>query len=291
MFTTIPRTRRAKTTLLVCAASVLAASAIALVAAPAPTYALPAPLSLGPQSDPAAPWLNVTIAALRAEPVRPADPARPVTHTHVQGWFIDTTDRTTPMMLRDTHLWWSPDLAARLCDREIPQSQAEAARHAPPTGSCDVFAPGEYLPRPFTGSPPADPAAMLAAIAEFEPLSNGVYVVARGVASAFVRHRFTAPQTIALLELLRDHVPGLVSRGTVTDRAGRTGTALTVESGTPGHSGHVLDVLVFDQHAQLLSYEMLFLSAPPGTPGLRVPAVVSYELIITAEHVADQRQV
>lgn len=264
----------------------LTATAAILVAVRTPTYALPAMLELGPESGPAQPWLDATIASLRTRPTNPRDPRRPVTHTHLQEWSMETTNPTTPIMVRDIHHWWAGDMSARSYDREISESAAAAARYAPPpTDGLEAYPPGQFTLSPLPADPDPAPAAILAAIEASEPLSNGPYVVLRGVFVASRMHKFTSEQTVGLLIALRDHVPGLVSRGKATDRAGRTGTVLAVESGTPATPAHTVDMLIIDDAGRVLSYEMLALYPPGDAVGLAVPAVVAYSLILGVEHV------
>src|SRR4029079_1605858 len=126
----ILRTRRSKITLAVCLTAVTAASLAAILAAPHPLYARPAPLELGAASGPAGPWLNTTIDRLRA-PLRalPGLPAKPAdTHVHVQLYTMDTPDRTVPVSIHDIHRFWTPDRAGRTSDVTISEQDAAAAR-------------------------------------------------------------------------------------------------------------------------------------------------------------------
>jgi hypothetical protein len=291
MFPHILRTRRSKLTLAACLTAVTAASLTAILAAPDPIYARPAPLELGAASDPAGPWLNTTIARLRAQlAALPAIPPKPATtHTHVQLYSMDTTDRTTPVSIHDIHYFFAPDGSARARDVTLPETGAVSARTAhTPADGYETHPPGWHGNEFGTAHLSVDPAVLAGQLARNEPVSNGSYVLARAVGQAARLYCLSAAQRIAILTMLRDQVPDLVSRGTVTDRAGRRGTALTIESGNPQDPNQptprARDVLVFDDDGQLLAHELVAVDAPKALPHLAVPAVMSYTLILSATH-------
>jgi hypothetical protein len=69
---------------------------------------------------------------------------------------------------------------------------------------------------------------------------------------------------------------GLIWQGPVTDRAGRLGVAVTMDS---DHGG-TRDTLIFDPYTgRLLAYDLTYLRNPPGYHG-PTPRSVSYTLYL-----------
>ena len=75
-------------------------------------------------------------------------------------------------------------------------------------------------------------------------------------------HHFDPRQRAAALYALAD-VEGIRWRGETTDRAGRPGVAISVDSAS-GPGGSVRDVLVYDLAGELLSHEQITLQPPAG---------------------------
>lgn len=250
-----------------------------------PAYALPAPLQLSGQSQPAAVFLDATIDRLRRAAEVPPDPRRPITFTHLQTWTMDTTDVHTPITIHDQHRFWAPDRSGRRRDVTVSEAEAVAVRTRTPADRYEAFLPAEYPLPFFTISLPVDPVTLKNQLADFEPLDNGPHVLARTIAAAFEDYCLDIVHRIALLTLLKD-VPDLVSRGPVVDRGGRGGIALTVDSGNPNDPNQpthrARDVLVFGDDGNLLSHELVAIEAPTGLPDLPTPAVMAYTLILTA---------
>lgn len=282
---TLLRTRRAKLSALFTAA-VVAASAAAIVAAPAPIYARPAPLDLGPAIGPAAAWIDTVLARLRARPADPADP-RPVTHVHYQQYSQDNID-PTDVFIHDVHQFWAPDRSARRYDVSLSPADADAVRARTPRDGFEVTEPGQFPLAFGTLDLSADPAVLATQLAMNEPPANGPQVLPRAVTAAASLFHLTTGQRIALLTLIRDAGTAL-SHGTVTDRAGRQGTALSIASGDPDRDNQpttrVSDILIIDDDGQLLAHELVAVDPLPAHPDMDVPAVLSYTLILTTARV------
>jgi hypothetical protein len=88
----------------------------------------------------------------------------------------------------------------------------------------------------------------------------------------------------AILKLLAQ-IPHLTNHGTVTDRAGRHGIAVSLDTSEFG--GGIRETLVFDPHTgQLLSYEETLIRQPKGSPDqFPIGAVLSYTDILRAGYV------
>ncbi|HWF52937.1 MAG TPA: hypothetical protein VG294_19990 [Solirubrobacteraceae bacterium] len=79
--------------------------------------------------------------------------------------------------------------------------------------------------------------------------------------------------------------PGVVDSGTVTDRDGRRGVALSVESGYTGVE--VLYSLIFDQSTGKLLEADQTLSGDPGVLDVPQGSVLAYKTFLTSGHVAN----
>ncbi|MFK3981849.1 CU044_5270 family protein [Micromonospora sp. NPDC050397] len=255
--------------------------------APAPVAMMAAPAALTVQfpgeAEPAGPWLR-ELALRIARLDEPAGSGRYL-YLHVQSWSAQTT-ATDPktaneVVARDERLWWAADRSGREEITALPPQPADTAlagwldgppAEAPERWETD-YRPGELAV--VVESPATDPALLAAQLSAHEPFSNGPQAVTRAVASMYRYHEMTPALRAAVLRVLGD-TDGLVYRGQVVDRAGRTGVAVSVDSA----AGATRDLAVLDpETGVLLSYEQVALISPPRS-AVRAPAVISYVLYL-----------
>jgi hypothetical protein len=94
-----------------------------------------------------------------------------------------------------------------------------------------------------------------AGLRELLKVKYGAGAVPKEVTMVYDRYAVPRPIRAQILRILAD-VPGFVWRGTVTDRVGRTGVAITFDDREHGQQS----LLIFDPHTgQLLAHELLTL--------------------------------
>jgi hypothetical protein len=260
--------KRLMTLLTAASALVVAAGAVifTFTLAARPAVAAPAPLSMDTSDTPpsAREWLLATAASLAT--LDNSDD-RPNTYIHLQRWTIDVTSDALDLIAFDERLWWRPDLTAITANTKLPAQPAgrqiaQWLLGPPSTSATEVIEhpPGSYSL--LIDRPSADVAALKRQMESQEPASNGPQATARALAAFTQFHYFDVRQRAAALRVLAD-VEGIRWRGKTTDRAGRPGFALSVDS-KPGPGGSVRDVLVYDLSGKLLSHEQITLQPPVG---------------------------
>jgi hypothetical protein len=134
------------------------------------------------------------------------------------------------------------------------------------------WAPGGF--RPDASSLPDDPARLLPALAVGHPIDRiGDAEVLVAIGDAYRSARLSPAQQAALFSFAAARV-GLEPLGQVTDRAGRVGYALSVESdysGLPTRYTGIFDPVT----GRLLDLEQT-LTRTAGSLGVRVPATIGY---------------
>ncbi|MEV6927063.1 hypothetical protein AB0M46_21520 [Dactylosporangium sp. NPDC051485] len=151
-----------------------------------------------------------------------------------------------------------------------PSPGAAGARtrteHRDPGGFRDGIAP------PIS----SDPDTLAAQIDVVQPWENGPFAGIRAIADTATSHVLPCRTRAAALHLLASR--GGRDGGTVTDRAGRTGTAITVDSG----DGAVRDILIIDRRTGvILAYEMRLLRNPGRLKG-QFPRTENYVLLLAS---------
>ncbi len=259
-------------------------------------HAAPAPLPMDRADPPpsAARWLRETATRLIAATGTTSSSSASALGAessprglliHLQRWSMDTTSRAREIVAFDERHRWTPGGPLRSEITRLPP-QPPGLREAgfldggPPASpqppDVTEYPPGGYST--VIGTPSADPATLAAQLAEHEPPGNGPQALVRAVAAVHEFHRLGPAQKAAMLGVL-SQVDGLAFRGVTRDRAGRSGVALTIDSGGPD-SGRVRDVLVVDGEANLLSHEQIALTPPPGLPDLPRYTVTCYVLFL-----------
>lgn len=123
-----------------------------------------------------------------------------------------------------------------------------------------------------------DPAILASQINRVQPWENGPFSGLRAIADTATSTYLTCPVRAAALDVLA--TMGGQDSGPVTDRAGRQGIAITVDS-----SDHaVRDTLIVDARTGVvLAYELRLLRNPGGYRG-RFPRTENYVLFLTSDH-------
>ncbi|WP_460366424.1 CU044_5270 family protein, partial [Actinocorallia lasiicapitis] len=194
---------------------------------------------------------------------------RKYSYLKARGWAlwtrVDGRQVTSRIQERSTERWWASDGSWRLIDR---LDKTEDERGGPGTDP--------YMSRMFDiAKLSTDPKALKRQLAVGHPGDGTERLVAVGDLYRVgpIRPRLRA----AVLRSLKD-VRGLVYSGRVTDRAGRTGLAFSVES---AHSGlPTRHTLIFDERSgSLLGIEQL-LTVSAGKLNVPIPSVISYEMFL-----------
>jgi hypothetical protein len=188
----------------------------------------------------------------------------------VQIWSADTTPSppvSTQDGVIDERLWWAADGSGRRVQAAVPPANG--------TAQTLNYGPGELS---VAIAEPADQVEILAGQMHAYDQSPGPRSLVTTAAELFRWHPLGAAQRAALIQVLAD-TDGLIDRGEVTDRAGRHGRAVSVDTTAAGSS--IRDILVFDPATgRLLDYEQIL------QPGSKSPILLSYTLFLEATRVA-----
>jgi len=164
--------------------------------------------------------------------------------------------------------------APQFPDRASRQRWVDDGRPAaqPVTVAHQRWAPGGFSPD--AAALPDDPARLLPALAHGHPIAQiGDAEVLVAIADAYRSARLSPAQQAALFSFATSRA-GLEPLGEVTDRAGRVGYALSVESdysGLPTRYTAIFDPVT----GRLLDLEQT-LTRSAGSLGVRVPATIGY---------------
>jgi hypothetical protein len=220
-----------------------------------------------------------------------SDPPAPVgayTYIRTQTWSDDTvignSGAARSIVARDEQLWWAADRSGRTLVTTLPAQ--DAGQHStqwlrpPPTmadHSTRNFQPGELAL--VMDTPSDNPAILAGQLSAHDPFAHGPQATLRAIAEMCRFHLLDTRQRTAMLQVLVD-TDGLQFRGKVTDRAGRTGIAISADSG----GGATRDIVVLDNDTgALLSHEQLALSDGLDSPTPSA-AVTAYVLYLDAKH-------
>ncbi|WP_326550511.1 CU044_5270 family protein [Micromonospora sp. NBC_01813] len=203
------------------------------------------------------------------------EPAGPVTYVHTEAWSLDISaaggETTSVVIPWKQEIWHAPDGSAlRKVTRPSAGPGATLAESI-------RYAPGEWI-TPTPSPPSADLAQLRAQVYANQPQENGIKSAVRGVADLYQGWVIPTSVRAQLLRFLAEH-EDLKYRGHVTDRAGRTGIAITADS------AGAQDIIILDEATgQLLAYESVIVSGAQALAEL--PAVFSYVLLLKADQVA-----
>jgi hypothetical protein len=139
----------------------------------------------------------------------------------------------------------------------------------------DEYAPGQFRPV-YPARPPSSVAGLRGYLSTAHPIdSHGTGELFVAVTDLAREWRSTPATEAALMGVLAG-APGVRALGTVTDRAGRTGTAIATDSSFTGLP--VRYVLVFDPHTGGLLASEQWLTTTAGALDVPVPSVIQYHL-------------
>lgn len=236
----------------------------------------PAPLALAfPDQAPAAREALQTLADQVGALPDPTPTGR-YGHIHTQRWpDSERTPIAGQIVAVDEQLWTAPDHTAH--QRVAPLPPEPAGRvlanwvdGAPGTGTpaqTHDYRPGQLSP--LVDSPSTEPAVLAAQLSTYQAGTRTASSILNAVAQMNRFHVLSARQRAAALQVLAD-TDGLTYRGPVTDRAGRPGIAIGVDT-----AGNARDLAIFaPDTGALLSYERTVRDASPAT-------VVSYLLYLS----------
>lgn len=243
---------------------------------------------------PAGPTLRRIAAAAAALPA-PLE-SGPYRYVRTQSWAVNSAisgGRVTSVLAgQQSETWRLPDGTGRarttagenLVDRVGSRETLDAALARPADRDQDLAADG-HTPPPLVDLdrlPTDTPAAFARAV---EPGANTSLPVGALVAQ-YVRQVFAEqpvpPGARADIWRLLATVPGVTDRGTLTDRVGRQGTAITLDDDGTAHGLPEQYLFIIDPaDGQLLEYDNV-LTTDPGKLNVRVPAVLGLTVYLDA---------
>jgi hypothetical protein len=238
----------------------------------------PSPLALPAAGDPPAARTHL-VALAKAVGRAPAAPeVGAYTYVHVQTWTAGRSRGARPIS-RDERLWWAADRSGRTETTALSQPPPAPVPAAAGASTSDTtittYEPGKVSV--VVDSPSTQAPVLAFQLADRHPLKEGPRGMLRAVADLYRSHHLDPVQRAAALQVLAD-TDGIDYQGTVVDRSGRSGVAVSVDS----DGGTTRDVAVFDPGAgRLLSYERVALVGAATSPS-RSPALVAYVLYLNS---------
>lgn len=271
------------------AAAVVGGVVIVQIAGPsAPAYAAtPPPLRLqyAGTAPPARDGLLQLAAAVESAPAG-TRPAGRYSFVQVGQWSLDLSSgegRTEVAVVPQViSTWRAIDGSGKVATvtlnsadvGEQPDVQGLIAAAASGKTEVNAYAPGQ-LAAVVAEPVPTDVDALKRALYAHQPRVNGPESALRAVADLYRTTEVDQSVRVAALRFLA-RTDGVLLRGTVTDRLGRPGLAVSVDSEDDG----TRDLLVFDRRTGLLlAHESMFLRRPERLP-VKVPAVFAYVLYL-----------
>jgi hypothetical protein len=187
------------------------------------------------------------------------------TYIHVKVRSVDTTSTRAnrPESVQDERLWWADDLSG-------VRITTSGDYHSSPDPYVEHIRQGEL--HIAVDHPAADPNVLIGQLEKQQPVGTGPAGRLRAVADLNDFHLLDPVHRAAILRVLAE-TEGLAYRGRVSDLSGRTGIAISADSG----NGTVRDTLIFDDDSgQLLSQERVEASETATSidqPGAKGPIV------------------
>ncbi|MDG6100503.1 hypothetical protein Daura_03875 [Dactylosporangium aurantiacum] len=210
-------------------------------------------------------WLQLTAATLVTAP---ADTLTgEFTYVRLYEWASDMTagadqvGRTT-MRVSMSESWFAADGSAATITTTFPDGTASPGPNVPGGRTEREHAPTGAWHNRFPGEPSSDPQTLAGQLDLVQPARVGVQARIRALADIAREYALSCPvRAAALLVLAQSPV---IWRGDVTDRAGRTGVAVSIDS-TDGVSR---ETLVLDPvTGVLLTHEETLLRNPGKLAG------------------------
>lgn len=213
------------------------------------------------------------------------------TYVRTEGWYLfseggdaRTRSATVPST---TETWQAPDGSGRL-RRVYGDPSFTSAASARSWRRQGIGRPQPVDSRVGPGGMPfqwppgtlsADPAVLRTQLAQGHPVAGGAAEVLVAIQDLYRQEPVPPPVQAAVLRILAG-LPGLRYDGRTTDRAGRPGVAVSLDSslgGLPERTIMVLDPAT----GRLLDAEGV-LTRSPGKLDVRVPAVAEYTVFLDA---------
>lgn len=198
------------------------------------------------------------------------------TFVHLWAWAADTTvggDGTgrSDTVLFEYFRWRAADGSGR--ERTLRYPTAKPDPKTTPTITIQNQ-PAGSLPGAIDAALSPDPAILASQFNDIQPRAMGDQALLRATADVYGWQHPTRQVRVAILTILRDSA--VRWRGTSTDRAGRRGVAVSVDS----NRGTTRDVLIIDPGTgRPLAYEQVTL-ANPGRLAGPFPHVQDYQLYL-----------
>jgi hypothetical protein len=208
----------------------------------------PRSLAFQPPAPPSGADVLLRLSAVAASQTSPAWPAgAPYAYVKVSSWRLPAHASGSPVVPRSSATWRTRrDVPALSESREVAEQ---------------LLAPG----RRGGGWAPGWEFADLVALTRSRPIP--------GAAQAVLLRRLAA-------------IPGIVNQGSTTDRAGRTGAAVSLDSGYSGEP--ITYTLVFDSNTGALLEADETLAGPPHGLNALKGAVVGYTTFESSGYVSSQ---
>jgi hypothetical protein len=208
-----------------------------------------------------------------APPARHPPPYRPDSRTGrfdavaMLHWHFDTVSKAgrtrSGTVLTHAQHWRARDGSGRSITSSYPQ--------AGNPGADDIYRPGDVPDA--DGSLPTDPGLLAARWNNTQPLSSGPQYTLRALADMNLWRSPDRAVRAAAITVLKD-TDGINYHGNITDRAERTGIAVSATS----DNGGTRDLIILDPHTgELLAYEKAAMR-DSGKLGITGPTVLSYRL-------------
>ncbi|MGW0516486.1 CU044_5270 family protein [Crossiella sp. NPDC003009] len=294
-------TRSRRVLLLAAAAAAVVVTGAALLpgSSPRAQAATPAPLVVEPPAGPgrAAADLLRELATVTERLPEPRTDGL-AEHLRMESWYlnsqVDRTGAVSAVVPGETDRWRFPDgsAAVRTQVKEPAFDSTEDRRRWVSEGSPgwdmtpknERFGPGEEATA-FDGPPPGEAARFARWLRRGFDFAQEPFRVFTAATDAARTHVLLPRQRAWLLRALAD-TPGFTYDGMTTDRAGRRGHSVTLidASGPPTRRTLVID----PADGRILDREEM-VTSDPGELNVRVPAVISYEVYLIAEHAAGPR--
>ncbi|MBX7267532.1 hypothetical protein KIF24_16845 [Micromonospora sp. Llam7] len=199
-------------------------------------------------------------------------------HIRIRQWAADTAStrgRTrTVTILHDEQRWRADDGSGRIISTRHPATGDPTHDQTHPAGG---------LPAAVTGPLATDPALLAGQINDIHPITAiGPPAALRALADINGWHTPNLAVRAAAIAVLRD-TDGLLHHGTVTDRAGRPGIAVSATS--PDNTTR--DLIILDPRTGDLLASELTLLRDPGQLGITEPTVADYVLYLARTRTPD----
>jgi hypothetical protein len=212
-------------------------------------------------------------------------------YVETRGWYLNTAisaraarSAVIPVIRRQ---WIAADGSGRIITRPgspwFPSAESRRAWHeagdARPRPADQTYGPGglSFMWRP--GSLSSDPAVLRRQLAEGHPASLGPAETLVAVGDLYGEQPVDPAIRAAVLRVIAA-LPGLRYDGTATDRAGRTGIGVSVESDLSGLPTRY--IMIFSPGTgQLLDSEQV-LTTSAGKLGVPIPSVIAYTIYLSS---------